>query len=100
MSHLYRADHVGSLLRPAESFGARRLHSPLGQLRAIEDRHILRVLQCQKEIGFELFTGGELCRTNLMGDFTDAVEGFNFADAVPSKWEDEAPKLQQATPQV
>jgi 5-methyltetrahydropteroyltriglutamate--homocysteine methyltransferase len=56
------------------------------QLRALEDRHIQRVLAMQKEIGFEIFTDGELRRRNFMSDLTDAVEGFDLGDAVSRSW--------------
>jgi 5-methyltetrahydropteroyltriglutamate--homocysteine methyltransferase len=83
----YRADHVGSFLRPAEVLEARRNPSlDAEELRAIEDRHILRVLAKQKELGFEIFTDGELRRRNFMSDLTDAVEGFDMGDAISRTW--------------
>src|SRR5579872_4600562 len=92
MSSRYRADHVGSLLRPAELLEARKSKAPTAELHAIEDRHIQRVLVKQKELGFGVFTDGELRRSNFMSDFTDAVEGFDFGDAVARKWSDDAQK--------
>jgi 5-methyltetrahydropteroyltriglutamate--homocysteine methyltransferase len=76
MQVLYRADHVGSFLRPAELLRARE-RSDGATLKAIEDKDILRVLAKQKELGFEIFTDGELRRRNFMSNFTDAVEGFD-----------------------
>jgi 5-methyltetrahydropteroyltriglutamate--homocysteine methyltransferase len=90
MSLPFRADHVGSLLRPAELLDARRSHiSPEG-IHALEDRQILRILQRQKELGLEIFTDGELRRTNFMSDITEAVEGFDLGDAVQRNWTDDA----------
>lgn len=86
----YRADHVGSLLRPAELLEARQSQMHLKDLQALEDRHIVRVLQKQQEIGLDVFTDGELRRSNFMSDFTDAVEGFDFRSAVPRRWKDDA----------
>jgi 5-methyltetrahydropteroyltriglutamate--homocysteine methyltransferase len=87
MSAPYRADHVGSFLRPAELLEARRtaVQDPK-RLRSIEDRDIERVLAKQKELGFEIFTDGEFRRRNFMSDFTDAVEGFDLGDAVARPW--------------
>ena len=99
MSSNYRADQVGSLLRPAELLEARRAQLPVEQLQEIEDRHISRVLQRQKEIGLDVFTDGELRRRNFMSDFTDAVEGFDFGDAVSRTWHD-AQKGGSAAPVV
>ena len=81
----YRADHVGSFLRPPELLEARKAGDPQ-RLREIEDAAILRVLAKQKELGFEIFTDGEIRRSNFMGDFTDAVEGFDFGDGLPRNW--------------
>jgi 5-methyltetrahydropteroyltriglutamate--homocysteine methyltransferase len=84
----YRADHVGSFLRPPDLLEARStVGADAGRLRELEDRHILRVLARQKEIGFEVFTDGELRRRNFMSDFTDAVEGFDLGDAVSRSWQ-------------
>jgi 5-methyltetrahydropteroyltriglutamate--homocysteine methyltransferase len=82
----YRADHVGSFLRPADLLEARQTAGNAEKLRAIEDQQISRVLAKQKELGFEIFTDGELRRRNFMSDFTDAVEGFDFGDAVARSW--------------
>jgi 5-methyltetrahydropteroyltriglutamate--homocysteine methyltransferase len=87
MSLKYRADQVGSFLRPQELIEARRADPPdPARLRAIEDQAILGVLAKQKELGFEIFTDGEFRRSNFMGDFTDAVEGFDFGEGLPRTW--------------
>jgi len=88
MSAQYRADQVGSFLRPAELLEARRIGAAPERLREIEDRHITRVLAKQKELGFTVFTDGELRRKNFMSDFTDSVEGFDMGDAVARTWQD------------
>jgi 5-methyltetrahydropteroyltriglutamate--homocysteine methyltransferase len=86
----YRADQVGSFLRPPELIEARKAGDP-ERLREIEDRAILRVLAKQKELGFEVFTDGEFRRSNFMGDFTDAVKGFDFEDGLPRGWSTASP---------
>ncbi len=86
MAHTIRADHIGSLLRPPDLLQARQTGANAERLRELEDQHILRVLAKQKELGFEVFTDGELRRRNFMSDFTDAVEGFDFGDAVARSW--------------
>ena len=81
----YRADHVGSFLRPADLLEARSKASP-DQLRKLEDQHILRVLAKQKELGFDIVTDGELRRRNFMSDFTDAVDGFDMSGTLGRTW--------------
>lgn len=83
----YRADQVGSFLRPAELLEARAAGVDGGRLREVEDRHILRVLAKQQELGFEVFTDGELRRRNFMSDLIDSVEGFDLGDAVSRTWQ-------------
>ena len=89
MPSSFRADHVGSFLRPAALLDARQSRLPRHELQALEDREILHVLQRQKEIGLDIFTDGELRRTNFMSDFTDAVDGFDFGDAVQRSWKED-----------
>jgi 5-methyltetrahydropteroyltriglutamate--homocysteine methyltransferase len=86
----HRADQVGSLLRPAELLEARRAGVDPVRLRAIEDRHILRVLAKQRELGFDIFTDGELRRRNFMSDLIDAVDGFDTGEAVARSWQGSA----------
>src|SRR5262245_47802764 len=85
----FRGDHVGSLLRPADLLAARQDQSDgaAQRLHELEDLHIRHVLAKQKELGFDIFTDGELRRRNFMSDFTDAVEGFDLGDAVSRTWQ-------------
>jgi 5-methyltetrahydropteroyltriglutamate--homocysteine methyltransferase len=76
---MYRADHVGSLLRPAELLAARTTE--------LEDQTILRVLGRQKELGFRIFTDGEFRRGGFMSDFYDSVEGLSRADDIKRTWQ-------------
>ena len=85
MKPLYRADHIGSFLRPSNLLEA-RTNGSRDELRALEDQQIRRILAMQEELGFELATDGEFRRRNFMSDFTDAVEGFDLADAVGRTW--------------
>jgi 5-methyltetrahydropteroyltriglutamate--homocysteine methyltransferase len=80
MSEAYRADHVGSFLRPAEVKEARAAFRdgrlPLEQLHQIEDGAILAALERQRSIGVSVFTDGEFRRTGFQNDLVEAVEGF------------------------
>jgi len=94
MALKYRADQVGSFLRPPELLAARE-QGDSACLRALEDQYILRLLAKQKELGFEIFTDGEVRRRNFMSDFTDAVEGFDLHAEVTRDWD-----ASQAKPKV
>jgi 5-methyltetrahydropteroyltriglutamate--homocysteine methyltransferase len=86
----YRADHIGSLLRPAELLQARSANASSEQLSALEDKHVLRIIERQKDLGLKIFTDGELRRGNFMSDFNDAVEGIDEGVAVARTWQTSA----------
>jgi 5-methyltetrahydropteroyltriglutamate--homocysteine methyltransferase len=75
----FRADHVGSLLRPAALHDARRKRAAhaldAAALAAIEDREIERLIRKQEEIGLEAVTDGELRRSWWHLDFLWALDG-------------------------
>jgi 5-methyltetrahydropteroyltriglutamate--homocysteine methyltransferase len=101
MSFAYRAEHVGSFLRPAPLLEARRNPAfDRQRLHALEDQYIQRLLDRQKDLGFEVFTDGELRRGNFMSDFTDAVEGFDMTDASPRDWAWAQPEAKAAAAPV
>jgi 5-methyltetrahydropteroyltriglutamate--homocysteine methyltransferase len=80
MTASYRADQVGSLLRPPEVLEAhaafREGTISLEQLRQVEDAAILTALKLQQETGLDVFSDGEYRRGGWASDFTDAVEGY------------------------
>ncbi len=88
MTAPYRADQVGSFLRPGALLEARKDPTTRPErLRELEDRAILESLQRQRELGFEIFTDGELRRSNFMSDFWDAVAGLDHGDQVARMWQ-------------
>jgi len=87
MTFKYRADHVGSFLRPRELLDARKNPNITpAQLKEIEDRQIDRVLARQKDLGFTIFTDGELRRRGFMSDFHDSVEGLDHDGTIARAW--------------
>jgi 5-methyltetrahydropteroyltriglutamate--homocysteine methyltransferase len=75
----FRADHVGSLLRPREVKEARakRDKGEIGadQLKSIEDKAIQRLIEKQEEIGLSGITDGECRRSWWHYDFLGALDG-------------------------
>jgi 5-methyltetrahydropteroyltriglutamate--homocysteine methyltransferase len=86
MAKTYRADQVGSFLRPKELLDARAKGASSEELKAVEDKAILDVLQHQKDLGFRIFSDGELRRTTFMSDFNESVDGVESGDAVSRQW--------------
>ena len=75
----FRADHVGSLLRPAALKDARakreRGEMTATQLEEIEDREINAVIKKQEDIGLQAVTDGEFRRAFWNYDFLGALPG-------------------------
>jgi 5-methyltetrahydropteroyltriglutamate--homocysteine methyltransferase len=75
----FRADHVGSLLRPPALKEARAKAAKgeitAQQLRAVEDREIEKVIKKQEEIGLKLATDGEFRRSWWQFDFYKGLDG-------------------------
>jgi 5-methyltetrahydropteroyltriglutamate--homocysteine methyltransferase len=79
----FRADQVGSLLRPPALKQARqrleRGEITAAELKAIEDREIIQLIAKQREVGLQAVTDGELRRCYWHFDFLEGlpgVEGF------------------------
>ncbi len=75
----FRADHVGSLLRPAALKAARQRHAEgaiaLTDLKAVEDREIDKVIGKQEEVGLQSVTDGEFRRSWWHLDFLWGLDG-------------------------
>jgi 5-methyltetrahydropteroyltriglutamate--homocysteine methyltransferase len=75
----FRADHVGSLLRPPELLRARAEHKgghiSAEALRRVEDEAIRDVVRMQEEIGLEGVTDGEFRRGSWHMDFIYQIGG-------------------------
>ncbi|HXJ80930.1 MAG TPA: cobalamin-independent methionine synthase II family protein [Candidatus Methylomirabilis sp.] len=76
----YRADHVGSFLRPPELLDARGAHAEGrlndAELREKEDRAVQTILSLQQEIGVDVYSDGEYRRGMWLTGLPAAVDGF------------------------
>ena len=86
----FRADHIGSLLRPAALKEARAKHAKgeldAAGLKAVEDREIERVIRKQEEVGLKLATDGEFRRSWWHFDFFRGLKGVEMISAPPIKF--------------
>jgi 5-methyltetrahydropteroyltriglutamate--homocysteine methyltransferase len=80
----FRADHVGSLLRPAELLRARAEHQAgrlsAAELRRVEDAAIRDLVHMQQEVGIRGVTDGEFRRGSWHMDFLYRVGGVTKTD--------------------
>jgi 5-methyltetrahydropteroyltriglutamate--homocysteine methyltransferase len=81
----FRADHIGSLLRPPRLRQAFREHADEkltdAQFRAIQDDAIREVLQLQRDCGLQMATDGEFRRTSYWARFVELTEGLEVRPA-------------------
>ena len=109
----FRADHVGSLLRPAKLIAAReRLlgydntsDSVMGghdnaELRAIEDGCIRDVVALQEGLGLKGVTDGEYRRTFFHVDFLERIEGVVVSGGLPAKFHSTTKQVEFAPPRL
>ena len=82
----YRADHVGSLLRPPRLKQARSRHEAGGlsaaELRAVEDDCIREAARWQEELGLQSITDGEFRRSFYHADFLARLDGVSLGGEV------------------
>lgn len=82
-----RAEHIGSLLRPAGLIEVYRAflkgEVDATQLRAAQEAAIREAVELQEAVGLRVVTDGEFRRTTYISHFVDACEGLDFR---PSKF--------------
>ncbi len=85
----FRADQVGSLLRPPELIAARQQYQQ-GQidkaaLRQYEDTAIAEAVRRQEQCGFNVVVDGEYRRENWWIDFVQGLSGVEIRDGNPTQ---------------
>jgi 5-methyltetrahydropteroyltriglutamate--homocysteine methyltransferase len=82
----FRADHIGSLLRPKQLREAFRRHAsgemPQAQFRAAQDEAIRDVVKLQEDCGLQVVTDGEFRRISYWEKFVRLTKGLVVKDAV------------------
>jgi methionine synthase II (cobalamin-independent) len=77
----FRAEHMGSLLRPQrllevrEAIRDKGLTAEEAGLPAVEEEAVANVVKLQQDLGFKAVTSGEFCRTRFWGLMWDEFEG-------------------------
>ena len=79
----FRADHVGSLLRPKKLLQAREEHQAgrigAAELRRVEDESIREIVRMQEDVGLQGITDGEHRRASWHMDFLYQMGGMSKA---------------------
>jgi len=100
----FRADHVGSLLRPPALIEARRRQQTgaisKAELRKIEDTHIREVIKEQQDAGLKSVTDGEFRRTFFHIDFLEKLEGVTVSGGIETKFHSRTGVIDFAPPSL
>jgi 5-methyltetrahydropteroyltriglutamate--homocysteine methyltransferase len=100
----FRADHVGSLLRPQELLDARRRHQlneiSSEQLRQVEDEAIRAVTRKQEALGLRSITDGEFRRTYFHVDFLQRLQGVTVSGGIDVKFRSQRGEVNFAPPRL
>src|ERR1700741_5298092 len=100
----FRADQVGSLLRPAHLKDARARFQKdeitKEELRAIEDDAIREVVRKQEAVGLQSITDGEFRRTFFHIDFLQRLEGVAVSGGIAAKFHTRDGEIDFAPPRV
>ena len=100
----FRADHVGSLLRPQRLKEARARFQTneitKDQLRAVEDDAIRDVVRKQEAIGLQSITDGEFRRTMFHIDFLERLQGVAVSGGIATKFHTREGAIDFAPPRV
>ena len=99
----FRAEQVGSLLRPPELLAARSAHASgridAAELGAREDAAIRDAITRQRDIGMDVFTDGEMRRASWLTGMAEAVDGFE-ADSVLLEWHGPGGGVEKTTAKI
>ena len=100
----FRADHIGSLLRPAVLRQAFRDHGAGNidheNFAQIQDQCIRDVVSLQEDVGLEVVTDGEFRRGSYWARFVERVDGFSIKPAVLKFRDDQGREAEFTAPYV
>jgi 5-methyltetrahydropteroyltriglutamate--homocysteine methyltransferase len=100
----FRADHVGSLLRPESLLDARERwkQGKLSReaLRQLEDTAVREAIKLQEGIGLKSITDGDYRRDHWWVDFVSGIEGVKIAGGLPVKFHNEGGDIEYAPPRA
>jgi len=98
----FKADVVGSLLRPQAIHEARarakRGELSAAQIRAVEDTGVAEAVALQREVGLNVCTDGEFHRRHWFLDFLERIDGIEVRGGLPTKFHNEQGDIEFAPP--
>jgi 5-methyltetrahydropteroyltriglutamate--homocysteine methyltransferase len=100
----FRADHIGSLLRPAALRQAFRRHAAKeidsDEFESVQGQCIRDVVGMQEDVGLKVVTDGEFRRASYWARFIERVEGFGLRTSTLPFRDDEGHQIEFIAPYV
>ncbi len=100
----FKADVVGSLLRPPAFHEARakfaRGEITQTELRAVESAHLEEAVALQQEVGLRVCTDGEFHRRHWFMDFMERIDGVGFEGGLPARFHNEQGDIEFSPPRL
>lgn len=96
MTTIFRAETIGSLLRPARLQEARNAWMkgsvPTHEFKRIEDGAVNDAIALQERVGLHVVTDGEMRRLIFTGTLTEAIDGLSSIPSPTWRWHGEKPE--------
>ncbi|MBM3530147.1 MAG: 5-methyltetrahydropteroyltriglutamate--homocysteine S-methyltransferase [Alphaproteobacteria bacterium] len=100
----FKAEVVGSLLRPAAIFEARDARAQgrasAEELWAVETKAVEDAVALQRSVGLKVCTDGEFRRRHWFMDFIERIDGVGFEGSLPTRFHNEGGDIEFAPPRV
>ena len=100
----FKAEVVGSLLRPDSIFDARagRAEGRISadELWAVEAKAIEAAVAMQRDVGLKVCSDGEMHRRHWFMDFIERIDGVGFEGSLPARFHNESGDIEFAPPRV
>jgi 5-methyltetrahydropteroyltriglutamate--homocysteine methyltransferase len=96
----FKADVVGSLLRPKRLLDARARKLPAEELRQIEDEEIKGAVGVHKAAGLRLCTDGDFRRRHWFMDFVERIDGIRFGAPMAVRFQSSDGSVEFSPPQM
>src|SRR5260370_13155440 len=97
--NIYRAQPIGSLLRPAWVRDARSAQRkgemPGAEFKRIEDRAVDEALALQERAGLDVVNDGEQRRVSFLGSLAETTEGLSRTSGLTKPWHDDDQHVEQ-----
>src|ERR1700691_3809428 len=96
---VFRADTIGSLLRPVWLIDARKAlrrgELSIAAYKKIEDRAVAEAIALQERCGLDVVNDGEQRRLSFLGSLVETTEGLTRTNSLAKPWREDNGNVEQ-----